>query len=77
MRGKGLRNKRDEYSFVKVSERPPEAWKNMFETGPEAMIGAVERLMNGVSNGIQSAGKKRIGEEVKKEDRSKNIEERI
>jgi hypothetical protein len=54
----------------------PDALKNMMKKGLEAMVGAVETVMNGVSDGIAKERKEKEWEEIKREEQTRKMAER-
>jgi hypothetical protein len=55
----------------------PEALKNMMKNGLESMVGAVEKVMNGVCDSMAKERKEREGEEVQREERFQKMEEKM
>ncbi len=56
-------------------DRSPEALKKLFKTGLEAMVGAVEKAMYGVSDGLTKEWKEKEQDEEVKNDR-RDVENR-
>jgi small-conductance mechanosensitive channel len=76
---KGLRNEMNTvlWKMERSRDMSPEALKNMMKNGLEAMVGAVEKVMNGVSDGLAKERKGREQEEMQREERVKKMEERM
>ena len=75
----GMRNEMNSvlWKIERSRDISPEALKNMIKTGLEAMVGAVEKVMNGVSDGIVKERKEKDWEESRREERAKKADERI
>jgi hypothetical protein len=65
---KGMRNEMNTvlWRIERSRDVSPEALKNMFKNGLDSMVGAVEKVMHGVSDGI---AKERKEKEQKEEDK--------
>ena len=76
---KGMRNEMNSvlWKIERSRDMSPEALKKMIRTGLESMVGAMEKVMNGVSDGIAKDRKEREWEDLQKEERAKEMEERI
>jgi hypothetical protein len=76
---KGLRNEMNTvlWKMERSRDMSPEALKNIMKNGLEAMVGAVEKVMNGVSDGLAKERKGREQEEMQREERVRKMEERI
>jgi hypothetical protein len=51
-----------------------EALKNMIKNGLESMFGAVEKVMNGVSDGMDKEIQERVWENKQKEESARKME---
>ena len=76
---KGMRNEMNTvlWKIERSRDMSPEALKNLIRTGLESMVGAVEKVMNGVSDGMAKERKDREREEAQKEERARKMEEKI
>ncbi len=76
---KGMRNEMNTvlWKIERSRDMSPEALKIMIRNGLESMVGAVEKVMSGVSDGIVKERKEREREDMQKEERVRKLEERI
>jgi vacuolar-type H+-ATPase subunit I/STV1 len=87
---KGMRNEMNTvmWKIERSRDVSPEALKNMFKNGLEAVVGAVEKIMYGVSDGLAKERKEKEQKEEakrlllerengKREERRRTEEERI
>jgi hypothetical protein len=75
---KGMRNEMSTVLWRTERSRDlsPEAIRGMVKNGLESMVGAVERVMNGVSDGMAKEWRARCKEEKEREGRARIIEDR-
>ena len=74
---KGMRNEMNTvlWKMERSRDMSPEALKNMIRNGLESMVGAVEKVMNGVSDGMAKERKEREWDDMQKEERARKMEE--
>ena len=75
---KGMRNEMNTvlWRIERSRDLSPEAIRNMLKNGLESMVGAVEKVMNGVSDGMAKEWRDRDKEEKESEERARRLEGR-
>jgi hypothetical protein len=75
---KGMRNEMSTvlWKIERTRDLSPEAIRNILKNGLESMVGAVEKVMNGVSNGMAKEWRARDKEEKENEERARRLEGR-
>ena len=75
---KGMRNEMSTvlWKIERSRDLSPEAIRGMLKNGLESMVGAVEKVMNGVSDGIAKEWRAREKEDKEAEERARKTEDR-